>query len=223
MKTPKDFRDFLAVRSIVEVRFPRAHKYWDDCGKLIETLETRVNGVTCAGLDAKGFNFVGSDSCPILGARFFWDRVLIEQQSGVSPRKFLESAEEFWRLSALGLGVGHVAGVGHRLWYLLKSEDKKEAEDWLQAQRVWSSVADLGGTPSNDGVVLRAHLTDRSLRLEIGVADVLIRQDRKLTGVLMDTDFTSRKKQPVDSLDLDVFGNENLTWLKHRLHQVIQQ
>jgi len=62
VKTPERFEDFRFLRSVVEVRFPRAHKYWDGSGQTIEAIEQRLPGLTCEKLEEAGFRFSAKEA-----------------------------------------------------------------------------------------------------------------------------------------------------------------
>jgi hypothetical protein len=80
--------DFTFVQSLLELKFPRAHRYWDESGQLIETIEQRIPGLKCEKLEDNGFRFSGVPA-GVAHALFYWDSVIAIQDASSPASKFV--------------------------------------------------------------------------------------------------------------------------------------
>ena len=100
------------LQSVIEWRYPRAHRYWDDCGKLISAIEAAFPGLNCQGLGADGFTFAGP-AAGLVEAKFYWDKarlVVVGQGQGQIP----EASRSLYKPIRRGYDVGPCDGSdGH--------------------------------------------------------------------------------------------------------------
>ena len=71
--------DLRIGQAVLEVRYPKAHRYWDDCGKVISQIEEKLTGLVCQRLGPNGFEFEGKDPAAARRAVFYWNRLEITQ------------------------------------------------------------------------------------------------------------------------------------------------
>jgi hypothetical protein len=186
------------VQSVVEWQYPRAHTYWDDCGKLIAAVENAFPGLTCQGLQPDGFHFVGL-SKGITGAIFYWDKASITQ-AGRGDAGLAVAAGLFWPLVQQRLVVNRVNRLGHRTWLCYERASVTDGIRWLDGFKFVTPAvdgADALGTPTALGSVLRTKLEvgGRRLRLEANAGTAVI--DKKEThGVLIDVDLVIEPPDP---------------------------
>jgi hypothetical protein len=202
------------LQEILEWRYPRAHRYWDDCGKLIAEIERTFPGLECTGLEPDGFKFKNERSG--VSAAFYWDKShFVSSQPGSG---FPEACVKFRDLIAEGLSVEKTIRVGHRIWAVYPM-DTRSAARILENAEVWGfadTIAEALGTPSSQGVVLRSRLEDgRTLRLEVGVG-AAAKGHINQTGVLVDVDI-ARDGEEETSFDLGEFLQWNQTFFRERL------
>ena len=225
MAESRGLATYRFAQATVEIRYPKVHRYWDDSGKVIASLESRLHGLTCQRLGASGFEFTGAGSLGVSSATFYWDKVVIsyaEPGGAALPKRFTESAAEFWRLVAFGLGIERVGRVGHRLWYYVPFPDTTTAVAWLAEQQLWVPATESlneWGERSNEALRLQFRLADdRSVVLRLGTATMTSGATAPRSGVFVDTDFfTTRDGGPVGQLDLDAFMRSNVRFLDQRL------
>lgn len=215
-----DSSDFVLNQSIVEIRYPKTHTYWDRSGKLIETIEARIPGLQVQDAkEAGGFKFAGED-LGISAAIFFWDKTVVVQGANDPASKFGAIAQEFWRLTAQALEIGAPTRLGHRMWFLLKTQTQAEAVGWLRRRQVWGfynhELAGVWGLPVSDSIVLRtkSETAERDFRIEIGAATVRLASDAKAEpGVMWDIDVTA--SEPVKTaMDIAEFVRWNYRFVK---------
>jgi len=219
MKPPQSFDDFRCEKTVVEVRYPRAHAYWDVSGQCIEAIETRLPGVTCDKLET-GFVFKGHRDSGLTTAVFFWDKVILTRDGAIHV-KFSEVADEFWRIVAQSLRVERTSRVGHRFLFALAAESEADAEEWIDKRRIWTlhGGGELG-EPCNAGTVLRTKLADRRARIEMSPAT--IREPGSTRFALMvDVDFSLLSAPTRAHLDLGGFMKTNLKLLKDSLSRLL--
>lgn len=218
MKVPKSYDDFRFHHAVLEIRYPKAHRYWDDCGKLIEALETRMPGLECQRLDEQGFQFKGAETAGVMAASFYWDRVIVVQGRDNPFATFADRAAEYWRIVARGLSIERTVRVGHRLWQYLPAASTSEAENWLNTKRLWQfSAASTWGDAVTSGIVLRTVLgrENRAIRLEL--SSVTIRESGEVFGVMADVDFNLLSAPSRTQLDPVDFMKWNHRFVKDNL------
>jgi hypothetical protein len=214
------FDDFQLIHGILEVRYERAHRYWDDCGKLIEAVETRLPGLTCQKLDERGFQFTGTDAAGVNAASFGWDRCTADHGPDVASSKYADVAPEFTRLVFSGLSVKKIKRAGHRNKFILPKGSLEEAREWLARQEIWRFSGNQAlGAPVAAGIVLRTRLEDRGLRVEIDAVSIQ-RQGRTIHAVMVDLDFWSGDPIDASRTDFTDFIKWNLRFSKQNLVSV---
>jgi hypothetical protein len=215
------------AQATIEVRHEKAHRYWDDSGKLVAAIESRLPGVECQRLGPNGFEFTGAiSSACFSSATFFWDRISVTatDPAAVSmPKRFAENAAEFIRLVCFGIGVSRFSRVGHRLWHYLPFENTAAASEWLEKRGVWSpGVACRDwGTQSNEQ--FRAQFVidpDRSVVLRLGSASMTRPAPQPIFGVFVDADFFTTHPSSIDVL---TFAKNNLRFLDQRLDSLLSE
>ena len=162
LPAPKRFQ------SVLEWQYPRAHRYWDDCGKLIATVERTFPGLLCQGLQQNGFHFVGQ-SKGITAAHFYWDKASISQVD-LGDGALSRAATLYWPLVQEGLGISTVTRLGHRTWLCYETDSVATALKFLDGLGFIEAVgpgAEKLGIPFAGGSVLRTKLNGRGLRLEV--------------------------------------------------------
>lgn len=219
------FQDLQFHEAVLEVRYPRAHKYWDDCGKLVSELETKLPGLACQRLDENGFQFQGHADIGVSRASFYWDRVSMYQDLSSGLSKFGETAEEFWRLVAFVLEIRKVSRLGHRLWHYLPTKTVAEAVNWLAKQKVWMIRSGAWGIPVNSGVVLRTRIEpeDRNVRIEIDAAESKSQNKPTITGVLIDVDFSRAVVMDTAKVDIREFIRRNHKLIEQSLAELLSE
>lgn len=223
MKTPTEFEDFRLHRSVLEVRYPKAHRYWDDCGKLIATLEQRLPGLTCARLSENGFQFEGTAETGVSRAVFFWDRAIAEHDSTISSSKFIDKAAVFWLVVAQGLDVEATTRVGNRYWLRLPAGPGDQAKEWMASRSIWRLDDRLRswGTPQQDSATLMTELRSENAGLRVQVGAGTIKDgDSEYAGVIVDADFHLLKAPSRAVFDPEAFMKKNHQFLKRNLLQL---
>lgn len=178
------------TQSTVEWRFARAHRYWDDCGKLIAAIEVEFPGLHCQALEENGFKFSGR-SRGISAAMFYWDKASVSQ-GDIGDAGLPNATEGYWPLVQQWLGVDAPIRIGHRTWMRFETNTVKDAARWLEGLALWRGgewgANDLG-TPQSAGVVLRTRIepVGRRMRLEVNAGTVTV-NGRERHGVLVDVD-----------------------------------
>jgi hypothetical protein len=219
------FEDFQIGQGVVEIRHPKAHRYWDDCGKLIAALERKLPGLVAQKLGPKGFEFDGVEALGIAKAMFFWNRVEVTLAPQGAQSKFIESAVVFWETVRDGLSVEAIARLGHRLWVHLPQASLSEAEELLKSLPLWGFSGDrLGGfgSPRNSGIVLRSKLTDgRDVRLQVDSATMKLQDAPASPGALFDLDFTAAVPVALTA-DVGRFLQANYRFAKDNLPKLVE-
>jgi hypothetical protein len=217
---PNGEQDFHFLQAVIEIKYPKAHRYWDKSGELISTIESRLPGLVCQKLTEHGFRFNGSDADGAVGAVVYWGQASIHQGRNTPRSKFIETAESFFRLLADQFEIQTVNRLGHRIWHYRKADSVSEASSWLLSQRLWRyepRMANRWGEPRPHGIVLRSRLAnDRLLRLELDTGELNTGPGRK-PGVLVDTDFSTDGDLPMRSLDVARFAQANHRFLRDNL------
>jgi hypothetical protein len=211
------------VQSTVEWRYPTAHRYWDESGKLIAALESAFPTLKCQGLLQDGFRFEGLGGV-LTSAAFYWDKASITR-SGIGQRGVSGAAETFWALLADGLGVGEPTFVGHRTWLCFETEDPRAAAHWLDRLTLWQfgneKSAQLGH-PRNAGSILRTDLDEggRRLRVELNAGTITI-QSTEYKGVIADADVVVERPAAIPT-DFADYLDWNTQFLIDRLEPAIR-
>ncbi|MEP7308198.1 MAG: hypothetical protein ABJA98_22060 [Acidobacteriota bacterium] len=204
-------------QSVVEWQFPRAHRYFDDCGKLIAVIEQAFPGLICQGMSPDGFRFVGS-SHGITAAHFYWEKASVSQV-GKGDAGLADATVRFWSLVQAGLGISSVSRLGHRTWLLYETNTQADANHWLSGFRFLAfdrEGGDVLGTPDAGGSVIRTKLEvgGRRLRLEVNAGTASINQ-KQVHGVFVDADIVL---EPLDSTEnLGEFVSWNGTFIRENI------
>lgn len=211
------------VQSVVEWRFPKAHRYWDDCGKLIAQIEGAFSGLVCQGLEKDGFKFQGR-SRGITNAMFYWERASI-LQAGKVDRSLAEAVQPFWSIIQEGLTPGPVTRIGQRTWLIYEAMSVDEAIRMLSGRSLWhfeEGAASSLGIAQNNGIVLRTVIepSGRRMRLEVGTGSVTI-QSKERTGILVDVDLVIEHPAPIPT-DYRTFTESNLRLLRETIQRVFE-
>lgn len=211
------------VNGILEVRYPRAHKYWDASGALVQALEDGIPGLKCLTLGPEGFEFKAPGT-GTAASTFYWEHLRI-QVDPLAPRAdggFEAFAKRFWKTVMEGLGLSELTRVGHRYGYLFPTP---EGTELLSELKVWDLSERLAsfGTVDNKGVVLRTHLgnPERRLRLEFGDGRAVVGGKHR-PGVLIDIDIFVDRDLTASTFDLGQFLSWNLHFIKANLHKVLR-
>lgn len=205
------------LQSVIEWRYPRAHRYWDDCGKLISAVEAAFPGLKCQGLGADGFTFAGP-SAGLVEAKFYWDKarlVVVGQGQGQLP----EASRRFWGVIADGLSIETRSFLGHRSFLCCELASVKEAVRWLDNQPpLWTFASTEGprlGTPQTAGSVLRTQIADgeRRLRLDIQPGTISIKGEGDHHGIILDADIVVQAPNALPQ-DVGDFVSWNLEFIR---------
>ncbi len=210
-------------QSVVEWRYARAHRYWDDCGKLVAAIEAEFPGLACEGLESQGFKFAGK-SRGVSGAGFYWDKASIGQVA-LGDASIPDAAARFWPIVQAGLSILCPTRIGHRTWLLFPTDTPKEALCWLQGLAVWrfsSPEVSRLGSPQTTGAVLRTRLEPggRSMRVEFN-AGTLSAGGRDRHGVIIDVDVVVEAPSALPD-DFADFVSWNLTFLRENVVPVFR-
>jgi len=213
--------DFRLLKCVLEVRYPKAHRYWDECGQLISALELRLPGLVCQRLAENGFQFTGTGASGLSSAVFYWDRAIAEHDSEVTSAKFAERTSEFWSVVAQGLDIQETTRVGNRYWLFLRADSATEAESWLESKPFWRFTDNDSapwGQPLVTGSVLyaRDQSAGVSSRIELGVGKVKA-QNEEHVGVVVDVDFKLLTPPTRAKLDVGSFLKKNERRLRDNL------
>lgn len=206
------------LQSVVEWRFDRAHRYWDDCGKLIAAVESEFPSLTCQGLQPDGFKFDGGTKA-ITSASFYWDKAVVSQV-GAGDAHLGEAAARFWTLIEAGLGVLSPKWVGHRTWLCFELPSPKDAAHFLESFPLWNfgltSAGDLG-VPQAGGSVLRTLIepNGRKLRIETNAGTMQI-GTVKHHGLIVDADIMTEPPAAIPE-DFAAYIEANLRFLRENL------
>ena len=213
------------VQSVVEWRFPNAHAYWDDPGKLMTRIEEAHPALKCTGLKPDGFHFERAGQQPV-SASFYWNKAAVTWPSD-DKGQLAQFAQTFWESVCDVLRPSSVDRVGHRLWLCYEMENgSAEALQWLEGKSLWAFAdGDRGrdvGTPSLAGTVLRTKLADgrRRLRLEIN-AGTLQSVGKEYRGVIVDADFVVEKPSPAPTSIAD-FINSNAEFARRTIEPLFR-
>lgn len=157
------------LQSVVEWRYPRAHRYWDDCGKLIAKVERAFPGLVGQGLQPDGFSFEGISE-GLTGAKFYWDKANVSQVER-GDLGLPDAAAKFWRIVTDGLTLAEPTRLGHRSWLIFETPSLEMAARWLDGFSLWpfAEGAEGMGHPLASGCVLRTRLEPdgRTARIEV--------------------------------------------------------
>jgi hypothetical protein len=213
----KNRRPPQAVQSIVEWRYAKAHRYWDDCGKLVTTIEAAFQGLVCEKLGPNGFEFVGRSS-GIDAAVFYWERASITQ-SGQGDHDLAAAAAQFWNLVSTGLGISSPPSrIGHRTWVLFHADSVRDAQRRLEAKQAhWSlgAMAKGWGTPLAPGTTVRTAMepNGRRLRLTVDSGTIAPKSGPGQHGVIVDADIVCELPREIPS-DVGEFVRSNISFLR---------
>jgi hypothetical protein len=202
------------LQSLVEWRFPRAHRYWDDPGKLIHEIEEAFPGLNCQGLEPDGFNFTGKGN-GITGAKFHWEKASIGQ-AGLGDEGLSAAAETFWRLVVQVLKPTTISFLGHRTWLCYETDSVNDAIRALNGLRIWEpgiAIPDLG-TPVPAGTVLRTKIeaSNRRLRLAFDAGTMTI-SGKSIKGVIVDADIVLGTTELIEPESLKEFVDWNIRFI----------
>lgn len=226
MKAPGRYEDLAPAMGILEIRYPRAHAYWDRSGSLIAAIETAMPSLTCERLGPNGFEFKGAEGCGVQSAVFYWDRVILNQEADGSFGPFEALAVGVWSKVSEAFDLQELTRVGNRYGYLFPTESSAAADHLLnECHAMWSLGDALGafGAPDAKGVALRTSLRqdNRRIRLEIATGDQSVR-GKKRSGVTLDIDFSLADTPSVRALDLPEVLRWNHRFVKANLHNVLR-
>ena len=93
----RELSELRFAQSVLEVRFPKTHTYWDVSGKAIESIEQRLPGLVCQHLEPEGFRFTGIPDRGLTSATFYWNKVtasIMDLGAPAIPKKFSHGASE---------------------------------------------------------------------------------------------------------------------------------
>lgn len=221
VKAPGKLEDMVPIRGVLELRHPKAHRYWDVSGQLISQIEEALPGLTCQSLEQGGFVFRGNAAVGLSAATFFWNRASMEPDFAALENRFDSAAERFWRLVQSGLGITTITRVGNRYGYLFPTA---AAEELVRGMRLWEANERLSpfGVPSSEGVALRFKMAERPVRvrLEVDAGSTTVAGKEK-EGVLLDIDFSMVEVSAAD-LDLGRFIRENQELVRTHLYRLLR-
>lgn len=194
------------VQSVFEIRYPKAHKYWDESGKLVETLEQRLPGLRCLGLEQQGFRFSGIPNRGLTNALFYWDKAtvtVVEPGETHMPKTFASDAAEFVRLVGQQLSIQTLSFVGNRIWHVIPFPTANDAQQWLSRLRLWNfaGAGEALGAVDNEALRLRTRLDDRMAVLRLGSGEIGTVGGAKVTGVIVDMDLQLTDPPQMGRLD----------------------
>ncbi len=222
MKAPGSLDDLIPLQSIVELRYPRAHRYWDVSGALIAKVEERIPQLRCRRLGEEGFEFRGVPGSGISSALFFWERASVSTDMSGSHDRFDAAAAEFFSLVIDGLGVETVRRLGNRYLYLFPND---QAQGLLDERPLWrgSEAMAAFGEPQSNGSIFRTQLPSfgRRLRLEIESGDGEV-QGKSQMGVRLDVDFAREPPPQPQALAIQEFLGWNRRFIRENLHKVLR-
>ena len=211
------------LQSIVEWRYERSHRYWDDCGKLIGAIERAFHGLKCDRLDADGFKFVG-ESRGLVSASFYWDKSTAVQASS-DIATLPDASESYWNTIREGLSVDAPNWVGHRTWILYETATLADALTWLDNFGLWDFGGRSGlglGVPRNAGSVLRTQLENDGRRIRLGMdGGTINRKGREQFGVLVDVDIVVQPPVKIPTSFRD-FVASNVRFLREKVEPVFR-
>ena len=208
-----------AIQSVVEWRYRKAHRYWDDCGKVVSAIEAAFPGCQCQKLGEHGFEFLGR-SHGIDIAHFFWDRASITQ-TDQGDAHLPEAAERFWQLLVQGLEPGDPLRLGHRTWMMIEFDSIRQAAKHLESRKpliTLSDGVDLG-TLSAAGLVMKTALepAGRQLRLSVDTGTLKFKHKAESReGVIIDADIFVEAPNPVPATPRQFIG-ENIELVNSRI------
>lgn len=213
------------LQSIVEWQYPRAHRYWDDCGKLITAVESAFPGIVCQGLQADGFHFAGLSN-GVTGGLFYWDKSFI-MQIGRGDAGLSNAASVFWPLIQHGLGIQKINRLGHRTWLCYETANQQEALRWLSDFRfvvLDRANPEALGAADAAGSVLRTKLEvgGRRLRLEVN-AGTMSFERRETHGVIVDVDISINQLTDASSVDPDEFVTWNTGFIRDSIEPMFRR
>ena len=222
MKAPGSFLDLDAHRGVFEVKYPRAHKYWDVSGAVVARVERELPGLSCQALGDLGFRFSPFAPLGVAMAAFYWDRVLLEPNLETDQTVFQETCGRFWTIVRESFEVEKVSRLGNRYAYRFAGNEKPDQH--LKRLGLWRAESSMVpfGDPMNEDLVLRFEneAIDRRIRLELGTSTRAERGTERGV-VIMDIDFTPIKPVSPDFDAVDFMG-VNLSFLKTNLHQILR-
>jgi hypothetical protein len=219
--------DLRFVQAVFDVRYPRAHKYWDSSGAIIETIEQRLHGLKCVTLDQQGFRFTGTAERGLTAAQFYWEKTTAtvgDPATNLFPRNFIQGASEFVRLVGQHLSVQALSFVGNRFWYIVPFSERSEAEAWLSSLSLWGfwGSDERLGTIENDGVRLRTRIDDRVAVVRLGSGEAS-KPGGNIIGVIVDVDLQLTKPPVMSRLDGESTIKGNLRLLEQFLAAFFNQ
>jgi hypothetical protein len=224
MKARSRLPEAKVTQSVLEVRYPKAHRYWDDCGKLISAVETAFPGLTCQGLEADGFRFAGNSS-GLVAAKFFWDRANV-QTAGRGEAVLAEAAGKFVALVQSGLSIVTLTRLGHRTWFIFPTDSLTQATKWLDGFTLWQfapeRVTELGH-PMSNGSVLRTRLEPggRRMRMEVNSGTISEKNYAEMSGVIVDIDIVSEIPDAV-TFDVGPFVDNNRRFIRETVQGIFR-
>lgn len=204
------------LQSVVEWSFPRAHRYWDDCGKLIGEIEKAFPSLVCQGLQGDGFHFSGQ-SKGITTALFYWDKANIAQ-AGRGDASLADAARAFWPLVKNGLGISHTKRIGHRSFLVYETSSIEEAQRFAAGMPLVELSArdrEVLGRPVTEGTVIRTSIEvgGRRLRVEVNAGAMII-NTRSHHGLIVDVDISLDGAAIEDVSDVGEFVDWNVQFLR---------
>ena len=222
---PKD-RLAKHLQSVVEWKYERAHRYWDDCGKLISAIESAFPGLRCQGLEPDGFGFVGK-SGGLTAAKFYWDKATITQVN-LGDTGLPDAAAKFWPLVREVLQIGATTFLGHRTWMVYETDSVKDAVRSIDSLRLWQLLtpnAQGFGAPLAGGSVLRTQLEPGGRRLRLSVDAGTMAVDGKAHhGLIGDVDFVLQEpaRVPVEPEAIKEFIEWNLQFMRESVQPLFR-
>jgi hypothetical protein len=220
MKPPARYQDIETLRTVLEVRYPKAHKYWDVSGGILEALEGRIPGLVAEKLGENGFSLKGRPDSGVPDAEFFWNRCAVARHGMIEPGRFVDAAATVWSIVWQRLNVTHLDRVGHRVAHFIPTDTRAAASDWIDRMPLWSLDAGLAqgwGVTTNEGVVLRTRTKARRVRLEVAVVEVAERTGNR-TGLVVDVDITLPEDSVTrSSFVADEFLKENYKFMQQNV------
>lgn len=207
------------LQSIVEWSFPRAHRYWDDCGKLITAIEGTFPNLVCQGLQPDGFHFAGL-SRGITAALFYWEKANVAQ-TGRGDAALSDAARQFWPVVMDGLGIVRTTRLGHRSFLCYETSSPEEAvrfAEGLTLVELTGEKLSVLGAPVVAGTVIRTQLEvgGRRMRLEINPGTMAI-DGKPHHGLLVDVDISLDAAWADTSCDVAEFVAWNVQFLRESI------
>jgi hypothetical protein len=207
-------KKWQVLQALLEVRFPKAHRYWDDCGKTIEEIETAIPGLTCAKLDGDGFHFVGSSESPLSNGKFYWDKAWCASDrvtpNGGYPDGFNSAALTFLSTVFSSLRVESTTRVGHRIIEQLPfSREQEVTEFWRQNTllKMNPEAEEAWGVVRSEDATVTIELKDEKRLVTLRIVKAKSNVDQY--SAILDFDFTLTQNPEIAELDLMGFVASN--------------